>query len=542
MGFPHDENPSRIKIYEETIQKLNPGEFYQYLGVPVGNKNDQNPTELLNNVLRATKAISNSGLQQHQKIKAIQTVIFPKLIFAFRTREISRTTLQVPYTESTKIRGNLSNKLRIILREILCLPPQAETAYLYTDTADGGAGLRDLFDEYNLQQIVQGFKLLNCKDPEVAMVMRKSLYLASEVRVGNPLLKRIEALHWINGFQEPLNNGKAAKSWWMRIRRAFQRFSTEHNTHFSLEEDGGYFNLRITDAAGITTVANRDNVHNITEVLHSAIHKGYQVKWKNSKLSNLLCEQLAARAWTNKLIYSGLIGPLGWNFIHKARSNSLSINAHPKNALSTLRTCRRCHGPNETMTHVLQSCKLNMTLVNDRHNACLNLIFNAVKNDRLIVAMNNTIQFIKDDSETSRQRIDLYIEDVYKKSIILADLKCPIDMPATMNGADPRNIAKYAELKTKVQKAKPGNTVTLLTIVVGSLGCVPEETRKVLKKIGISNSRLKGLQEDLSITNIRHSARIWHMHRSGELVNPEQGFERSTFYKTEYSLSAMENQ
>ena len=120
----------------------------------MGNKNDQNLTELLNNVIRANKAISNSGLQQHENIKAIKTVIFSKLIFAFRTREISRTTFQVSCTESTKIRCNLSNKLRIILREILCLPPQAETAYLYIDIADGGAGLKDIFDEYNLQQIV----------------------------------------------------------------------------------------------------------------------------------------------------------------------------------------------------------------------------------------------------------------------------------------------------------------------------------------------------------------------------------------------------
>ena len=110
------------------------------------------------------------------------------------------------------------------------------------------------------------------------MVMRKSLYLASEVRVGNPLLNRIEALQWINGFQEPLNNGQAAKSLWMRLKRAFQRFSTEHNTHFSLEQDEGYFNLRITDAARITTVANRENFHSITQVLHSVIYKGYQVK------------------------------------------------------------------------------------------------------------------------------------------------------------------------------------------------------------------------------------------------------------------------
>ena len=52
----------------------------------------------------------------------------------------------------------------------------------------------------------------------------------------------------------------------------------------------------------------------------------------------------------------------------------------------------------------------------------------------------------------------------------------------------------------------------------------------------INNSRVKKLQEDLSITCIRHSARIWQMHCTGELIDPSQGFEHSTFYKDEGQL------
>ena len=542
MGIPHDSSPSEIKIDGQIIQKLNPGEFYQYLGVPLGNKNDQNPTELINQILSDSKAISISGLQQHQKLQAIKAIIFPRITFVFRTREIARNFLQVPYTESTKSRGNPSNKLRMIIREILSLPQHAETAYLYADTASGGVGLWDLFDEYNLQQIVQAFKLLNCKDPEVAMVMKESLYVAAHIRMGYAPANQFEALLWINGQTPPHNNSNAAKTWWTRIKTEFQRFASKLKKYFALEYANGYYNLRITDAAGITTVATNKNINNISEVLHNVIHKAYQVKWLRSKISNLLCEQLATKAWTNKLIYNGLIGPLGWSCIHRARTNSLSVHAHPRNTTIESRRCRRCKEPNETIVHVLQNCKPNMCLVDDRHKACLNLIYNAVLNENLIVLRDRVLPFLNDDAEVGRMRIDLYIDDVYKKEIILADLKCPIDMPACFQNADTNNINKYQPLKSKVQKAKPGCKVTLLTIIVGSLGCIPEQSTKILKKLVINNSRVKKLQEDLSITCIRHSARIWQMHCTGELIDPTQGFERSTFYKLECPLAILNEQ
>ena len=70
-----------------------------------------------------------------------------------------------------------------------------------------------------------------------------------------------------------------------------------------------------------------------------------------------------------------------------------------------------------------------MCLVDDRHKACLNLIYNAVLNDNFNVYRDRVLSFLNNDADVGRMSIDLYIEDVYKKSIILADLKCPIDMP-----------------------------------------------------------------------------------------------------------------
>ena len=155
------------------------------------------------------------------------------------------------------------------------------------------------------------------------------------------------------------------------------------------------------------------------------------------------------------------------------------------------------------MTNVFQNFVSNLCLVNDGHKACLNLFYNAAKNERLKILKDCTLQFLNDNAEIGRIRIELHIDDVLNKIIMLLDLKCPIDMPACFENADTNNLNKYQPLKSKVQKVKSGNSVTLIAIISGSLGCVPEETTSQFKKIGINSARVKKLQEDISITYVQ---------------------------------------
>ena len=128
------------------------------------------------------------------------TFLFHKLNFAFRTREIKLITLDdPPYLEASQRHGNSTYKLRRIIQERLSLPSQVENSYIYTSSNTRGAGLWDLHDEYNLQQLVQAFKLVNSNDDNISSLIIKTLIstASSRLHIENPFLS--QALQWLNG-------------------------------------------------------------------------------------------------------------------------------------------------------------------------------------------------------------------------------------------------------------------------------------------------------------------------------------------------------
>ena len=521
LTLPYDNKMgSEIIIDGTPIQKLQPGQFYQYLGVPVGDKVDQSPYDVIQKLTDDAAMIKFSQLWKYQKLRAIKTFLFPRIIFAFRTREIKRIALEAPKDRNlANTRGNPSSKLRKILKEILSLPVNAETCYLYVATKNGGAGLWDLYDEYNLQQLVQAFKLLNCQDEIVADIMQKSLVEASSPRLRNSNPSMAQCLSWINGKFDPQPNNKSHKTWWNRVRRSIHFFRTTHSTMMEFEFASNSFNLRITDATQKTIVAQIKHRHQITKILHDVTHTSYLMKWASSSVSNFLCQVISHNFKLNKIIFAGQIGPFAWDFIHRARTNTLQTNARPMVKDKDQRKCRRCHDEWESMTHILQVCRSNKGLITYRHDACLDIIYRALRSPRLIIAINETIKYLPGSDDTTRMRIDIYCEDVSAKTIYLADLKCPIDMPETIANANAKNLEHYRNLKKAVQDCKPSYRVELVTIIVGSLGTIPDDSMTVLEKIGVPQWEIKQVATNLSIMAIRHSARIWHFHSTSVLIN-----------------------
>ena len=520
LSVPYDNiDSSSIHVDTTFIKKLLPGQFYEYLGVPIGDHIDQSPHELIDEIIRSAERINSSELMKHQKIKAIKTFLFPKLTFTFRTREIKRSTLEADSkNRSGTSKDNPSTKLRSIFKKMLSLPPQAENSYLYVSTNNGGVGLWDLYDEYNLQQLVQAFKLLNSPDYTISDLIRNSLTKASSTRLKVPDPSIAQALDWINGNSKPVLNSISRKTWWIRVRHAVSFFRASHSTVINFEQVDDFISLRITDARQITTVAGVDDLKKITMILHEAVHFAYLIKWSKSKNSYLMCQSLSHNPKLNKLILSGQIGTFAWDFIHRAKINCLQINAKPMTLDPAKRQCRRCHTEEETMTHALQICKPNMSIITMRHDACLDIIYSAIRSSNLIININETIPFLSSDNDVCRQRIDIYIEDVCAKRIFLIDLKCPIDFLDTMAKAEFNNLKHYENLKHKVAQYKPSYMVDLDTLIVGALGSIPDSSLAILKKIGITEKSIPFIANQLSITSIRHSARIWHLHCSGILI------------------------
>lgn len=508
-------NISPITINSQDIMSLASGQFYEYLGVPVGNKIDQTPHKLLDEVCGNIEKINASGLMKHQKLKAIKTFIFPKITFAFRTREIKTSHLY----ENIHGKRNPTSRIREAFRDILNIPSNAEVSYMYVSTKNGGIGLWDLLDEYYLQTLVQMFKLLNSKDPMISDVAQKTLVEAAKVRFREEGISLDQALEWLTCRREPEGTHNANKTWWIRGRRAIKHFKENLNTHIFLKRSANGIIMNIIDARNISVDIEPSALKEVTMHLHELVHCTYLIKWTVSGKSALTCQTHSHNASLNKIILSGQIGTFAWDFIHKAKINCLPVNANKYNVEEYRKKCRRCHKCEESMLHVLQKCEANLSIITMRHDACLDIIYQHIKSPRLLISVDETVTCVSDIAEVCRQRVDLYIEDKDNKRVYLVDIKCPMDFQDTMALAAQNNQTKYARLKQHISHAKPAFNVSLDTIVIGALGSVPENSQQVMTKIGIPERALKRIVAELAITSIRHSARIFHFHCTGVLVN-----------------------
>ena len=513
INLPQNKKDDEIYIYGKKIRKLGNKEFYQYLGVPVGENVDQSPYELISGVSKDLKKLVDSELFDWQKLKAYKIFLHSRLIFSFRTHEIKISSLNDTMNKTTK-KGNITSTLRSYFREILKLPDHSELCYFYTGTDKGGLGLVDLRDEYCVQSIVQAFRLLTTPCKYTLDIIKDSLINVVATRFKFCPITMNVALEYLNGL-ESTKSLNSKKSWWLRPRHEVNYLKNTHKISVLFEYNNDEINVRLTTISQGTVIITPNLRKTFSKLLHRAIEHSYASQWHESKQSNFLADAFKISPTTNKLILNGDLGPFSWCFIHKAKTNTLPFNARPMNTNAYDRLCRRCHKENETMTHVLQSCKPNQSLVSDRHDTCLQMIYDCFTSPDIVVVVNQTCPLVKH----SRQRVDLMITNNVTKEIFLVDIKCPIDILANFESVDNENLEHYDELTKQIQTAKPKYKVELSTCIIGSLGTIPPKTFTLLAKIGIPISKINRLLKSCAISNIETSAKIWNFHCTGVLVS-----------------------
>ena len=200
ISLPHINTDDVISINNVNIKRLLAKEFYMYLGVPVGDKNDQSPYEILDKLVIDLGKIVNSDLWDWQKLKSYRIFMHSRLVYAFRNREIKISVLE-----------EKNSKIKAYMKQLLHLPNQAEICYLYSSIVNGGVGLTGLIDEYHTQCIVQAFRLLNSDCPLTKRIISDSLCFVSStrLRIANPSIG--ESLEWING-KKSMENSASKKT------------------------------------------------------------------------------------------------------------------------------------------------------------------------------------------------------------------------------------------------------------------------------------------------------------------------------------------
>ena len=198
------------------------------------------------------------------------------------------------------------------------------------------------------------------------------------------------------------------------------------------------------------------------------------------------------------------------NFMINARCNNLPTNELlSKKSPNHIKSCQSCSS-NETdsLMHRLNNCKPKMCLYTERHNYICRII-NEGLNDRYKkscppIHENSTLTWTgKEDlsEEFTRLKPDLWFGTIAnnKLNIHIIEVNCPYGGYTTSNGTRTselyirrmEKINKYKDLTNEI-KTKWKANVHFYTIVVSSLGVVPRDTFKDLKKLmGSKNRTLK---------------------------------------------------
>ena len=192
---------------------------------------------------------------------------------------------------------------------------------------------------------------------------------------------------------------------------------------------------------------------------------------------------------------------------------------------------RRCHSAEEQLYHVLQICKLNMTMITERHNKALAILVSALKSKDKIISVDSTCPFVD-----LKLRVGLMVIDNRLKTIHLVDIECPRDTIFTFSSANQKNLDKYEELRSAINDVKKDYTVSLHTVIVGALGTVDRRYTMALKLMGIPSSQIDKTIRSMAISNIEESAKIWHFHSTGQMIRFGNRVKPDSAFKLERGL------
>lgn len=162
--------PTEFEISGQRINILGKFDATKYLGKPFGFYvlPDSHKIE---DFIAIGKDILTSSLAPWQKLDAMKTFIFPSFQFSMRMSMFQKS-------HWTK----LDEELKPLIKKVLNLPTDANTDYVYGETAKGLFGIPKTFEDSDIAKLDTAFKLLTSPDPLVLQTAWSDLKRAARSR------------------------------------------------------------------------------------------------------------------------------------------------------------------------------------------------------------------------------------------------------------------------------------------------------------------------------------------------------------------------
>jgi len=521
---------TQFKIQSQSMPAMKHADFYTYLGVPigVGLRSSEIHAPLLERASAHVQKIASSALAPWQKIDAIKTFITPRFLYTFSMCDIKHTDLRP-----------IDKLIRRTIKDALNLPHLGGDAeYVWIPSSQGGAGVFPLADLSDMAVICHAFRMLTSR----RSLTRQVAWSGLRQVVGGALRRAAT----VNDLSDYLN-GRQTGDWqeatysqgtslFSRARKAVLRLRERVPLHFSIVE-GEELSVRVDDA---TTVEQHKRAQ-----LHKVLRCALGAKYARDLAAKPSHGKVFRRVQSHRSNYQFLIDGKymsygAFKFIHRARLNLLSLNAHSRSGGKS-ELCRRCGKWRETLPHVLNHCGAHLSRrITQRHNAVQDRLVEYI---RKYSPHGTQVQVGRVCSVAGRQvKPDILVRDYKSKRIFIIDVQCPHEA-LDQAGTDPftrSRLDKIGKYKLEAEfYERQGFTVFLDALIVGSLGTFDPLNSDLLRELGIPLTQARTLSRRLVADCVEQSKNIYWDHVLGDkfyLNQPSSLAGGTGEYTTHYSL------
>ncbi|GFW78936.1 retrovirus-related Pol polyprotein from type-1 retrotransposable element R2 [Trichonephila clavipes] len=450
---PTGARPTKFHLEGNEVQALGDGEYYSYLGCPVGFFL-QKSFEDVNAALIILEKLSASQLAQWQKLDALKTFFFPTLSFSMRTAQLHKQDWE-----------QVDIAARREIKSILSLPSNASNHYLYGNRKLGCCGFPSAAEDSDFYLVDSAFKLLTSRDEDVALQAMGQLTRTVRGRIGRSPTDG-DCSSYLSGCMEDryAETTNQLSNTWTRARKASTR----------LQVTWSFTNGKPSISFGDELLTPSDR-RGVMKAFHDHFQVMETAKTLAAPSQGKALDSVVMAPASSHLISDGKFTRFAdWRFIHKARLNLVPLNANKRGPAQSLRACRKCGQWDETLPHVLNHCTSYSAAWQGRHNAILARIRSAVAFKGTILSENQVVG-------PNRLRPDLVAQ--IENTIYIIDVTIPFEnRKQAFKQARERKVSKYTELISHFN-GLGFQQVQIVPILVGSLGAWDPGNDAFLRKV-----------------------------------------------------------
>ena len=423
--------PFKVDLFVDgsPIRCLGPDDQEIYLGTPIGAKlRFRPPNQLVSNLDK----IAESLLAPWQKLEVFRSHLLPSLSHHLASGRVLKDVLTSLDTECRKFLGHIT-----------MVPNSATVPFFYADRRVGGLGTFSLSDDADIWTLARAVQLLTSKDRLVKGIFMEQLKDTILRGFRDEVPATLPIGDYLSGSTEAglyrLRYGPAGTNLWTLARGAAKRLRAQIDV--SGEET---FRIIADDVSVLPAKAVRG--------LRQVVRQRHTRKFTSAPHQGRVAAALAIDQSTKDIARLTScrtdLQHEDWKYLHRARLDLLPLRGYTWSSFDN-KSCRHCGESSENGFHVLNNCKVNLTLATQRHDAVLELLFKLLTRKGYAATINRELP-------ESRLRPDVELQ--VSGSRLMIDVAISYDHSENLEAAYTRKVLKYEHLG----QVQP--------LVVGSLG------------------------------------------------------------------------